>query len=435
MSYYKSIAQNCIDTLLGTKTLYKAPYVPYSRPPLGYEPVFINYAGRDGARHLTKDVKNEFACKLLLNADSAGYLTEQGKKLLKMVLDLREVEKGKIKSISDEGREELKGLGERMLAGYANVFKGNVNLAIAITKEIRTKQSADAFLSGLIHDEKIKYTQEEQIDDINLRFYDFSPNYKLFENEVDYGGAKQSIEKEENFDQFKHNIINRFFSPVVVLKLNDRQVENFISDIFGFTTIVYSLRAEIVAAGFKTEDLNFTVFFTCGELKALAMLDDAVEDLKKGPGTDVDGIQTRVAVPLLIDFIKTIDDFIKSSPFNAKLRFAHAETIAPVSALMNISTADRACGDMKNINKFWQASEIIPLSANIQWILYKKNGSSTYLIKILLNEKEAKITGMENKGFPYYQWNELRQYYIDKLSSLNVSLNDNMQKYLEGLKK
>jgi len=66
-------------------------------------------------------------------------------------------------------------------------------------------------------------------------------------------------------------------------------------------------------------------------------------------------------------------------------------------------------------NKHWSPEAIIPLSANIQWIVYS-NGAD-YLVKVLLNEKEA-VLPVQTKHAPYYEWAEVKKYYLDKLNAL-----------------
>src|SRR5476651_96133 len=175
-------AQNCGYNYLGTKTLYTAPAYKNTPAPTGYEPVFINHVGRHGARHLTKEVNASYAWTLLMQADSAKALTAAGSKLKQMVITLDKVEYGIVKSISIEGKEELQDIGKRMYARYPQVFTGLVKLNVAITKEIRTKQSADAFLSGLKAGFKDSAAIKQYTDDTDLRFYDASPSYTEFES-------------------------------------------------------------------------------------------------------------------------------------------------------------------------------------------------------------------------------------------------------------
>ena len=426
-------AQQCSDNFLGTKTLYKNSSQKYTPAPAGYFPVFINHVGRHGARHLLKDVKTTFAYALLFQADSVNELTNDGKHLKQMLIALQKIEADNIKSISAEGKNELAGLGERMYLNYGNVFKTKVSLSVAVTKEIRTKQSADAFLQGLNSKLRDSATVKFYNDDTGLRFYDLSPAYKKFEAGVDIGAMTLALEKADHLSEIDKDVISKFFTADFLNKLDEKQQAKFVTDVFGFTTIVYSLNAEINQKGYQPADLDFKSFFTCDELQKLGEMDSADENLKKGAGTDIDGIQVRVATPLLVDFINTTDDFVNTGNYTACLRFAHAETIAPFAALLQIASADKTAKELSGLNTNWQAAKVIPLSANIQWVFYKRKGTPDYLVKVLLNEKEVPIDGLSPKSFPYYKWSDLRVLYINKLDKLHVKLTDDMNAYLSNL--
>ncbi|QEC75629.1 histidine-type phosphatase [Mucilaginibacter ginsenosidivorax] len=428
-----SHAQDCGTAFLGTKTLYKAPFVKYTPVPAGYQPVFINHVGRHGARHLTKDVNTTAIYGILLKADSTNMLTDKGRLLKQMVLSLQKVEKGNTKSISAEGRAELKEIGNRMYHNYSNVFARSPKLNVTVTKEIRTKQSADAFLSGLKAGLKDSAQITETNDDLNLRFYDESPAYTAYKDGDDWEKYKAIIVKAEHIDEMNKNITARLFKPDFLKTQDKKWADKIVSDMWGFATIVYSLKEEIGQKNIAPGDLDFTRFFTCEELKALGRA-DAVEDfLVKGPGIKPNGIQVIIAAPLLANFITTSDDFIKTGPVNANLRFAHAETISPFAALLGIVGADKVSPNINQFDAAWQASNVAPLSSNIQWIFYKKKGSANYLVKVLLNEKEAHITGLK-AGFPYYKWADVRKLYVAKLTSLNYKLGDDASAFLKAVK-
>lgn len=428
-------AQDCNADFLGTKTLYKDPHQKYTPPPAGYLPVFINHVGRHGARHLTKDVKTTSAYALLMKADSLNALTEKGKLLKQMAIALQKIEKGNTKNISAEGKDELKGLGERMITNFANVFKGVNELNVAVTKEVRTEQSADAFLTGLKSKLKDSVKVTKFTDDVNLRFYDLSPGYKKYEGAVDEGNIMLTLQRVNHMDDLNTGFVARFFKVDFLSKINANVKSKFTDDVFGFATIVYSLKQEIEERGFKLADVDFKSLFTCDELSRLGFINSVDENLKKGPGTNNNGIQVKVAVPLLVNFIATADGFIKSGKAaDADLRFAHAETIAPFAVLLQIADASKASPKPAMLGKSWQASNVIPLSSNIQWIFYKKKYSAGYLVKVLLNERESHITGLDPKAFPYYKWSDLRKLYMNKLTKMGVYLTDDMNAFLESLK-
>src|ERR1700742_1222075 len=137
-------AQPCNGNFLGSKTLYdRGSFEPVV--PAGYEVMFINHAGRHGARHLTKDVNTSFAYKILAKADSLDQLTMTGKTLKAKVLRLEEIEKKDFKSISEEGRKEQQQIADDIVKFYPTLFKArNAGIEINFTSEKRTVQTADA---------------------------------------------------------------------------------------------------------------------------------------------------------------------------------------------------------------------------------------------------------------------------------------------------
>lgn len=429
MISHAAFSQDCASVYLGTKTLYTNNELKSTPIPDGYAPVFINHIGRHGARHLTKEVKKSTVWMVLLKADSAGALTTAGQQLKQMVLSLDKVETDHIESISAEGKTELKAIGERMQFANSDLFNKSLKVNIGITNKKRTKQSASAFLTGF----KVKSAISEYIDDTDLRFYDLAPAYLEFEQQGPWIPLFDALQKEEKFGQLSKELAGKIFTADFVAHLSAKQLKKITTDIYGFSSIVYSLQTEIEQAGMKTADLNFKSLFTCEELERLGKIDDASDFFKKGPGMNADGIQVRIAVPLLINFIKTTDEFIATGKYDLQLRFAHAETVAPFAALLGISSADQATQDFRNIGSSWKAAEVAPLSANIQWILYKKPHSADYLVKVLLNEREVSITGLKTKTFPYYSYKELKSLYLTKLNTWGVKPGDDMNLYLKNL--
>jgi hypothetical protein len=69
--------------------------------------------------------------------------------LKKIVGVLDKVEKGSTNNISAEGATELMGIASRLYKNNSNIFAGRPKITVAITKEARTRQSADTFLKGL----------------------------------------------------------------------------------------------------------------------------------------------------------------------------------------------------------------------------------------------------------------------------------------------
>jgi len=433
---YAGFAQAPSTALLGTKTLYLPKQTKFTPVPNGYKAVYINFVGRHGARHLTKDIKLSYAYATVSKADSLNVLTAEGKTLKQFILNLGKEEENHVASISESGANELKGIAERMFTNQKNVFTSGEKVLVSTTKKGRTKESAEAFLAGL----KTKSAPLSQnitfnyADDDHLRFYDFSKTYDEFKENGNWTTAYQKLAKAKKLNDIANRFAQKFFKPNYLAKLSQTDKINFVEDVYGFYTILNAVSAEIKAVGLTPKDLNFKAYFTLADLAALNTLGNAEDFLKKAPGLNNNGIQVRVAAPLLADFINTTDAYLKSKPVIADLRFAHAETIAPFAALMGIHGAAEATSNILTFEQVWKAENVIPFSANIQWIVYQNPTNGNYLVKFLLNEKEVAINGLSTKTFPYYSYAAVREHYVKKLKTLNLGLQDNPHEYLLKLK-
>ena len=196
--------------------------------------------------------------------------------------------------------------------------------------------------------------------------------------------------------------------------------------------IQFSISREMMQKGYTRDSLDFGIAFHAAELKWLSFRDDAHDFMEKGPANNPLGIQVKIAVPLLADFLLSTEKALREpAPKDALLRFSHAETISPFATLLGIQQAATPASSVFNYNKHWQASNVIPLSANIQWIVYA-NGKD-YLVKVLLNEQEATLP-VSTTTWPYYPWSELESYYKALLHGLQVDPNQDMLQYLKDLR-
>ncbi|MFT3936544.1 MAG: histidine-type phosphatase [Chitinophagaceae bacterium] len=424
-------AQNCSTGFLGSKTLYTAQGI--NTPALkNYNAVFINHVGRHGARHLTSDVATSEIYQLVAKADSAGALTATGKTLKEKIHKLAVIEKPLVKSISYEGRLEQQGLADRMYNNYTHLFNDTATVInIAYTKEIRTLQTSDAFMQEL--QTKIKAPAvSKRINDTTLRFYDIAPSYLFYKKKGPWMASYQQLKNDLHYTALTSSIAQIFFTKEWVAHMSEADLDEFTAGLYGFISICYSIENEIKAAGYTVSDLDMQQYLTCDQLTALGKIDNAEDYYLKGPAENPDGIQVSIAAPLLADFVATTDAYIKTKSVNLQLRFSHAETIAPFAAILSLTTASTKTGNPVTIDKVWNAGKVIPLSSNIQWVLYQKKGSKDYLIKFLLNEKETAITGLSTKTFPYYNWAQVRNFYLKKLQQFQLMPAGN---YLEYLRK
>jgi hypothetical protein len=445
-SVFSAFRADCSNVRWGTKTIYQSQKQVYTNPPEGYVPVFINYVGRHGARHLASINADSIMFLVLKEAETENALTSTGEKLKQMDSLLLIVEKGNVSFISERGKEEQESLGARMAQNFNRVFSAkNGCIKISTTKKERTKQSASAFLKGLNPDTAHCIVNNFNDND-ELAFYDVSPAYKSFKENGNWKISFATIQNSEKAKKLEEGLLKQFFKPSFIAKLNSNAIQfhsetknivynskSFITGFYDACSIVASVEKEIKKNGHKPEELDFGSLVSCSDLEGLDYINSAEDFLLKGPGTDNAGIQVKIAAPLLLSFLNATDEYIASKKTIADLRFAHAETIAPFAALLGIKGASEPILPDRIIDyeKAWSCENIIPLSANIQWVLYENKNTGGLRVKFLLNEKEVTINGLKGSGTPfYYKWADVKDFYTRKLENMNLHTGDNIHEYL-----
>ena len=134
----------------------------------------------------------------------------------------------------------------------------------------------------------------------------------------------------------------------------------------------------------------------------------------------------NIAKPLLKDMFNEMDAVAndrQAVKHVAKLRFAHAEQIMPLAALLHVEGSQKSAAPdelYSQQNNVWRGGWVTPYSANIQWDLFKsKKPNSVTLVKMFYNEKEI---GFKDdcevfRGTQYfYSLSELERCYRDELS-------------------
>ncbi len=407
---------------LNTKTPYQPQQKNYAAAPNGYVPVFINYVGRHGSRFQTSPDKDLLVTTVLQQAKESNALTKEGFTIYKLVLFYRDIEKGNYGNLTRLGLQEQHDIAERMQSQNSSLFS-NGKLLVEMTEKLRTQQSATAFLSGLNYDttniESIIFPSNA---DSILRFYDLSKAYKIYADSA-VKKHTDSLINDKRTVIAANDVWNKLFTngfpnnKISVTIKNKTQALNPVL----FSQALYEVFASMFAASkelkseYEDAVTAFNKIFSTNDLRWFDEINSASDFYEKGPGENASGIQITIAAPLLNDLIKTTDAAIQQKKYNAILRFTHAEAISPLATLMEIPQASATSNSVFNLYTNWNASTIIPMSANIQWIVYS-NGSN-YLLKILLNEKEVALP-VKTTTFPYYNWNDVNLYYISKLSSI-----------------
>jgi hypothetical protein len=159
-------------------------------------------------------------------------------------------------------------------------------------------------------------------------------------------------------------------------------------------------------------------FITPEESAWFSYLSDAEDFYEKGPSLASQSATYAVAQPLLDGLFNEVQTQVveEAGEHVAKLRFAHAETLIPLAALMKLEGSRQSAQPgvlMSQENNEWRGGWVSPYAANIQWDVYR-NEAGRVLVKMLYNEKELAFKAgcaPIAVGSFFYDFGELKRCY------------------------
>ena len=371
--------------------------------PEGYEPFFIDHYGRHGSRWLHMSRMYDVPLAALEKAAKLGQLTKRGKRLLDTYRIMAMESRGRECELSDVGAEQHQRIGRRMTRNFPQVFRG------AAQVDAKSTVVGRCILS-----------MQNEVDQIKA----FNPGINL------------TIDASEHDMYFMNNWRDKAINP-----LRD-SVAHLHRDFFAAHINPDKFLKRIFSAKYARDSIKdkkqlmLWIFDGVGNMQSHHAFDDrdewdlftAEECYRLWQYNNVYWYLIDGSAPanhnrivyfnsnLLLDFIEKADDAIITGRNGAALRFGHESVLLPLVCLMGINGADYQTTDLETLDNHWRSYDIFPMACNVQLVLYRPTGGARgdILVKALLNEREATLP-IATDRFPYYRWDDLRTYYINKL--------------------
>ena len=388
------------DRQLSTKALTPAPK--------GYEPFYISHYGRHGSRWLIVDGDYTRPLGTLRSAKEAGKLTPLGEETLKKLEDFYPTSDKRLGDLTTVGERQHHGIGKRMVQNFPEIFKAR-DLKIDARSTVVTR----CILSMIAECEELAAANPTaQIhNDVSesLQYYLNQPWDGIVRQE-----GRNTGDKETNYYSQKYTHPERLMKQL----FNDQQwVYNnvnsgdFMRRLFDVATNMQS----------HDTDIELLSLFTDEELYDQWRIRNIGWYLDYG-ASPVSGQKMPFSQRnLLRNIIETADTVTQTQ---ATLRFGHEVCVMPLACLLELDNCGMAVKDLDNLDTYWRNYRIFPMGCNIQLIFYrpKKGKTGDILVKALLNEREAYMP-TSTDSWPYYKWQDLRQYYLDKLNKFEAENN------------
>ena len=387
--------------------------------PRGFKPFYISHYGRHGSRYEQNSTFARAAQEGFAHLDSLGLLTERGKSLYADVEAVVDAHKGMEGSLTPRGAREHRLLAERMAKRFPAVFRNKnrqeVNsfsstsfrcivsmcnftnsLQVMYPKQQFTFTSAERFMSYINPSLNVPRPGQPPVQRT-------LPSGFRLSQQTQTPRAYTPATGKPGYD-FK-----RFLTPLFTDY--DRALrelgnpEPFVKAIFsagGLCQLIDFLGIDIYRNYFTPEELTY--FWAPGNDSIYRMWAGSVEN----------GEVIRYAIrPLLMDFIDKADAAIRPDSHRAAdLRFGHDTSVLPLFALLGVDDPQHRTFPYQEAHLHgWYAFFQVPMATNCQMVFYRNN-KDEILTKVLYNEQEIPIPGIEPVSGPYYRWEDLKAHFL-----------------------
>ena len=405
------------DEIAANRFLSGSNYVDYDRQlptkaltpaPKNYEPFYMSHYGRHGSRWLIGDGDYTHPIRTLKAAKEAGKLTATGEETLKKLEDFYPSSKDRLGDLTTVGERQHHGIGKRMAQNFPEIFK-----AKDVKIDARSTTVFRCILSMIAECEELAAANPTaQIHN------DVSQSLQYYLNQP-WDGIVKKLGRETG-DKEMETYLLKYTHPERLMKqlFNDQE---YVYDNVKAGELMRQLFH--VACNMQSHDTDIELYslFTDEEAYDLWRIQNIGWYLDYGP-SPVSGEKMPFSqLNLLKNMIATADTVTQTQ---ATLRFGHEVCVMPLACLLELDNCGMAVENLDELDTYWRNYRIFPMGCNIQLVFYrpKKGKTGDILVKALLNEREAYMPG-ETDNWPYYKWQDLRQYYLDKIGKFEAEAN------------
>ncbi len=385
--------------------------------PKGFKPFYISTYGRHGSRWHTAPRYYEEAIGYFDRADKQNALTELGKEIYERMKTIRDHAAGREGMLTDKGVAEHRGIAERMVRNYPEIFstKGGRECRIECLSTLYPR----CILSMAANNERIKELNPE------VQFTRATgERYKVFLSNtfaVSMIGKYAKAEIEDgtlrhftNPDRF----IASLFKPEYVAKIDK------------YDAMLRIFYIAIILQNHEEMELSLYDIFTAEELFNLWKYRNLHHYTIMGNSAEFGDMVAADAGPLMRHIIADVDDVLANGGRSGFLRFGHDMIVVPLICLLEMEgrCPKVSIFDFDKLHEVWQDINITSMAANVQMVFYR-NKQGDVLVKVLHNEREVRLPVAGDKA-PYYRWEEFRRYYLDRIERLsNLEVPEVLSKY------
>jgi hypothetical protein len=371
----------------------------------------MSHYGRHGSRWLISDGNYSHPIATLKMAKEQGKLTPVGEKTLETLEAIYATSTLRLGDLTTVGERQHHGIGKRMTQNFPEIFKKK-----GVMIDARSTVVNRCILSMIAECEELAAANP------TARIHnDVSESLQYYLNQQWDGIVKMLGKSTGDKEDMEYSL--RWTHPERLMRIlfND---QDFVYNNISAGALMRQLFH--VACNMQSHDTDLELFslFTEEEIYDQWRQKNIGWYLDYGASPVSGGIMPFSQLNLLKNIIETADTVTQTQ---ATLRFGHEVCVMPLACLLELDNCGMAVENLDELDKYWRNYRIFPMGCNIQLIFYKPLPTKPkgkgkglpkpgpVLVKALLNEREAYLPINTNQ-WPYYNWEELRDYYLNKIA-------------------
>lgn len=379
---------------------YPTPTAKQTAAPEGYVPFYISTYMRHGSRYLISSKAYGFPKQTLLKADSLNKLTPTGKNTLNIVLRMASMAEGRLGELTPLGARQHRGIAKRMYRNFPQVFSDSAPVDARSTVVIRCILSMTSECLQLqAMNPELRIKNDASYHDM---YYMDSPAKEL--SKIAHSEKVKKVLKDfEAKHVHPERLMNALFTDTEYVKAH-------------VDAPLLMKRLFDLACNMQSHDTDMQLYplFTDEECYDLWSCSNLYWYVTHAASPVTDGLMPYREAELLRNILDMADAALEEGKNQATLRFGHESCLLPLVALLELDHYGESYPDVEKLADQWRAYEIFPMACNVQFVFFHKKGNRDIVVKVLLNEKEAKLP-VKSDMVPYYHWKDVESYYRAKL--------------------
>lgn len=372
--------------------------------PKGYKPFYVSHYSRHGSRYLLSDRDYQWIIQLMEKAETVNGLTPLGHDVLKRLNMVWEEAQGRAGDLTPLGVRQHQGIAERMSKNFPEVFRGKRHVSARSTVVYRCAMSMVAFGDRL----KQLNPQLDMSYEMSEKYMSYLNYHSARSNAFTHGKKGPWVEEYRKFEEAQvhpDRLVSTLFSNADFIRCEVNPSE-----------LMWGLYWIAVDMQDMETPVSFFDLFTAKEMFDLWQCVNYRFYMGNANPLASNGIVMANAKSLVGNILESADAAIKDRSIAATLRFGHDGNVIPLLALLQIENFDVAVAGPAEVYKHWCDFKATPMASNVQ-IVFFENKAGDILVKFMHNEKEVHVP-VKTDQWPFYHWNDVKEYYQKRLSTL-----------------